>query len=155
MPRDFQRSRVYKAEDACVDGQNFYTLFGMQTYVDRITKTRWWRNRAKLRYWTVYVEMYSPVRREDRRTLFVDRRRRAIRIAQKPDLNPIEVSEGDLIHDLAHFLSNDNHGPKFVRALLDLTRRFHSKPTRARQLAEMLLDHGVRVKAKPGVKKAR
>lgn len=153
MPRDFQRAKVNAAEDASPDGPAFFSLFGMQTYVDRITGTRFWRNRARPRYWTIKCDLYSPSK-ANQFDIWVDLRQGTIFIAARKDGTPIPVSEEELIHELSHFISRMGHGPDFVRALLDMTRRFHSMPTRARVLSERLVDLGVQVKPKYGVAKA-
>jgi|MudIll2142460700_1097286.scaffolds.fasta_scaffold01173_2 hypothetical protein len=146
MPRDFQRAKVYAAEHASPDGPAFFSLFGMQTFVDRITRTRFWRKRAALRYWSITCALYIPAKAESL-DIWADRRQSKIWIARsKKSDAPIPVSEEELIHELSHFIATPGHGPDFVRALLDMTRRFHSMPTRARALSERLVDNGVVVK---------
>jgi putative metallohydrolase (TIGR04338 family) len=150
MARDFQRQRVWDAEDASPDGPAFFSIAGMQSFVDRITRTRFYRNRAPSRYWSIVVDLYSP-RKGCEDDLWADRRRRRLHIPEQKDGSILPVSEEELIHELAHFVSPViGHGPEFVRALIDLTRHFHSMPTRARVLAEKLVDKGARVQPVPG-----
>jgi hypothetical protein len=147
MPRDFQRAKVYAAENASPDGPAFFSLMGMQSFVDRITRTRFWRNRAPLRYWSIKIDSYAPSKGcED--DIWVSRRKGILYIPHKKDGTVDPIAEEELIHDLCHFLAPMGHGPEFVRHLIDLTRRFHSMPTRARVLSERLVDLGVQVKPK-------
>jgi len=120
----------------------------MQAFVDRITRTRFWRNRAALRYWSITLDLYIPASKREEVDIWADRRRSKIWIARTKNGTPHPVSEEELIHELSHFLVPPGHGPDFVRALLDLTRRFHSMPTRARALYENCVDAGVHVKPK-------
>lgn len=149
MPRrDFQRQKVYDAEDESPWGRDFSSLAGMQSYVDRITRTRWWRARVPSRYWHITVESY-PASPSEVGELSFNRRSRKIFVSEKPNGRPAPQSEMQLVHELAHFMVKGiGHGPEYVRALLDLTRRFHSKRTRSRIMSEKLVDKGAAVKPK-------
>jgi putative metallohydrolase (TIGR04338 family) len=149
MARDFQRQRVFDAEDACPPGQVFWTLAGMSAFVERVTRSRWWRSRVPSGYWHLTLDSYTP-RSTSEQEVYVDRRRRKIVVPLDPKTGVIiGVAEEDLLHELAHFLTKRlGHGPEFVRSLIDLTRKFHSKPTRATALSGKLVDNGVAVKRK-------
>lgn len=136
------------AEDASPDGPAFFSIAGMQSFVDRITRTRFYRNRAPSRYWSIMVDFYAPGKGGEY-DIWADRRRRRLHIPEQKDGSILPVSEEELIHEMAHFVAPViGHGPKFVRALLDLTRHFHSMPTRARVLAENLVDKGAKAHPK-------
>jgi hypothetical protein len=150
MPRDFQRSKVYQAEQDLPRGKEFQTLAGAQVYVNDVTRSRWWRKRVPFRYWWITLEedpSQQSKKSGDTVYLYFDRRRRIILVP-----STFVISEDDLLHELAHFMlrKGAGHGPEFVRHLIDLTRRFHSRPSRPRMMAERLVDKGVRVKPKKG-----
>lgn len=44
-PRDSQRSRVYKAQGHVGHGNRLETTAEIQSWVDKITSSRWWRSR--------------------------------------------------------------------------------------------------------------
>jgi putative metallohydrolase (TIGR04338 family) len=45
MPRDSQRSKVYKAQNQINEGNRLETIPEIQNWVDKITASRWWKSR--------------------------------------------------------------------------------------------------------------
>ena len=126
--RDSQRSKVYKSDNT------FESLLGsecriesipnIQTYVDKITNSNWWKKRTHITWITV-----------------LDGRSRSTPcagISYKYNGHYIKLPkfarhQGMILHEIAHVLNSKNrniepiHGRSFCRLLLDLVGKWISK----------------------------
>lgn len=115
MPRDFQRSRVYRWQREVFPGKGkaTLTLDECRELVERI-----WAAHAPEKWAVPAVRLDT---RKNRRGGSSYRWRTGIKLAPN-QLNPIVV-----IHEMTHALcpvSGDGHGPLFVRLFLELVKRY-------------------------------
>jgi len=145
--RDTQRGKVYKAEEhlpEALKGRKFETLVECQAYYDRIVHSRWWLRRA----------MPTQIFLRDGRGT---RMARAYSNWAGGYINLPRWSRKEIVmlHELAHILHRRSnrylgradprsHGASFVRAFLDLVRRWMG-PETAKVLRESMLEPGVRI----------
>lgn len=148
--RDTQRGKVYKAEDhlsEALKGRKFKTLVECQAYYDHITRSRWWKTRA----------IKTPIFLRDGRGTSIARAYSdwAGGYINLPRWSRYEIV---MLHELAHVLRSRSHqrgvdtrphGAGFVRALLDLVRRWMG-PETAKALRASMLEHGVRIVNRKG-----
>ena len=117
-PRDSQRSKLYEAEggDFIPKGNHLPTVAAIQSYVDGIVGSRWWKNRFTIT--TVYVE--------DGRS-----HRTALAFCS-PSAGWITMPrwtrhERYILHELAHVATPNDcaaHGREFARNFLLLVGRW-------------------------------
>lgn len=141
-PRDSQRSKVYDAERVLQQGDQGWTFRETQEYVNRITRTRWWKNRGGPPFvlvkdgrgttWAKAWDPYTTAKGEDRpATINLPRWAR----------DPIVV-----LHELAHLLTlatEAAHGPTYCTNYLALTKRFLGEETH-RILRDSFKNHNVK-----------
>lgn len=121
-----QRERLYDAEDA-IGFEGFYTTVeAAQMVVDKILRTKWWRQRSRVRFVRVVypAEGMSGAFPEDD-------------THWKIEFSPARLCEISLMHEMTHVLvgvtkgnspahHERDHGPKYAGALLAVWRRFLS-----------------------------
>lgn len=129
---DPQQYRVYEAEDHLFKGHEFTSINSLRKYISEVIDTRWMRNRGwAFGVWSV---------RNSRGTWAwcnVDN-----------DICEFVFPRGTrnqltVLHELAHALTTDGHGPEFCAMYLRYVRRFMS-PEDADLLRCEFVDHGVR-----------
>ena len=135
--RDFQRSRVYRSEESCLPSipqRGFDRVEHMQAYVDELLATRFCRGLLAGGPITVKDGRGSRRARTDGSTwIAVPRAMRR---------------EWVLLHEVAHCLTPDKHGPQFCACYLELVRR-RLGPEAADALALAFAGHRVRVGSVP------
>jgi len=141
LPRDSQRSRVYRAETP-IGGRRLPTLPDCAAYVDHVVGSLWWADRFP------HLDLAAVPRlrpgqgarqafyREDpgQPTITLPRRYRTSCV---------------VLHELAHWALADapdlpTHGRTFARLLLDATAEF-AGVDRAERLAAGYAEHGVHI----------
>ena len=145
LPRDSQRSRVYRAETP-LGGRRLPTLPECAGYVDHVVGSLWWvarfpdRELARVPRLRPGNGARQAFYREDpgRPTITLPRRYRTV---------------GVVLHELVHWAladANDlpNHGRTFTRILLDATTEFMGESKRER-LAAAYAEHKVAIAAPP------
>jgi putative metallohydrolase (TIGR04338 family) len=118
--RDSQRQKLYNAEGEAIHASknriNFDSITEIQTYVDKIVASAWWKSRF------------------DIRQIFVTdgRRRRSAAGIRHFDLTGTikmpKFSRNNWItlHEMAHCVSHDDHGRGYAKNYLLLVKRFIS-----------------------------
>lgn len=147
--RDSQRKRLYRAEDVIkFDGKGRAgdlppmpgrTLADVQSYVDRIVTSAWWRDYVGVLRTRVTVEAGKGYNSSDYRSVIRLRWRTVTRFI--------------VLHELAHQAADARygardvapHGPEFSGMLRSLVQRFMGQDC-ARQLAESFKTHRVKSK---------
>lgn len=129
MSRDFQRQRVYDAEHALCDAlgrevpfdffgsmltlpleRKFGTVENVQHYVDKVLALNWVRARWDPR----------PIEVRERRGQ--DKAHYQCGTIAVPVLRTWALREEVVLHEVAHHLANDGHGPEFAAVLGVLLR---------------------------------
>lgn len=135
-PRDYQRSRLYKAEDSLPERKQLLrrgSLKACQEFVDSITATRFWRTHMPhMPYVSVTPGVCHAIATLEHAT-----------IAMPPSLR----SELIILHELAHLMSFHDaqisyHGPEFAWVYSDLVRRFMGGDV-SRRLHAAFREYGV------------
>ena len=115
--RDSQRSRVYKAQHHLGQGQRFYSIKGVQTYVNKFINSKWWQNRFDIEF----VKVYVIKRKTQWAYCMVPIDKVGALYLPKDMFNEIVV-----LHELAHLITPDNtphHGDIFTGNFLHLVRK--------------------------------
>jgi len=129
---DSQQNRVYDAEDLLFKGDEFTSIKSLREYIAEVVSTPWMQNQGwAFRVWKV---------RSSRGTWAwcnVD-----------GDVCEFVFPRGTrylltVMHELAHALTTDGHGPEFCAMYLRCVRRFMG-PEDADLLRCEFVDHGVR-----------
>jgi hypothetical protein len=115
-----QRYKIYKIENANFNVNNT-TPEGMQAWFDWICRTKWWKDRSKIKH----VQVVFPV---------VGKMSGAVKLGPhlaKVEFGPFSLCQLTGCHELGHVLTWDaeaddeeDHGPRFVGAYLSLVRRY-------------------------------
>ena len=115
--RDQQRSRVYKAENAVPGwpGKQFESLKEVDNWVKRIMAGK---------TWTKHFQRTRPILVKDGRG-----RRRASGGNGRIVLQRWARSQMVVLHEIAHVLTSDQHGPRFCDTYLNLVSRYLGKET--------------------------
>ena len=144
--RDFQRSRVYRAETP-VPSSPLPGLAACSTFADRVVGTLWWQARfpdhtldrvPRFRPGNGARQAFFRVEDDGSHTITLPRRYR---------------TKGIVLHELAHWALHEDpalphHGRTFARLLLDATEEFCG-PERAAVLAASYRAQRVKVGALP------
>lgn len=146
--KDPQKTRLYAAEHTVIDTYNgtvgvqqFRSLQQMQSFVDRVTASDYWKSHSGPQRVSVFLG------RKDSR--FARSYSRFSSWYGKVQSDPFitipptwAASDAVLIHELAHQISDDAHGPIFASRYLDLLRLFVS-PAIATKMQKAFDDHSV------------
>lgn len=123
---DFQRENVYRAGDQLGLANNpAMSIEDCQAYVDKILKSRWWRNRSSIT--TIPVQNSPEPRTGEAKCHF---NVQTLEIRDCVILVPALCHTKRLIlHEMAHFLNFgvsglSSHGPEFCAHYLDLSRHW-------------------------------
>ena len=120
--RDFQRRRVYAADDEISAGR-WLSLDGTQAYVDKILRSQWWRKRCAIRKVDVSLNkgVWSWADRKSSYTGY-------IKFAPG-----VGYRERDILHELSHVYCtpskdpDNSHGRHWAGAYYALTLRFRGQ----------------------------
>jgi putative metallohydrolase (TIGR04338 family) len=112
--RDPQRDLVYQAELMCDEGRFFDDINDLRDHVAWLTATKWLQNQG-FDYEVVIVKDGRGLRRA---TCAVDSNRCILSFPRE------SRTELTVLHEVAHALSGDGHGPWFCSIYLKLVRRF-------------------------------
>ena len=130
-PRDSQRSKVYAAETRAIGSKvEFETVAECQEFVDKVTRSRWWKSCCHPN------RVGATVLVEDGRA----RRSAAASYSRWAIYLPHYYRErATILHQLAHLLNRRRgavHGPEFCALLLELVKRFMGPEDAAKLKAE-------------------
>lgn len=134
MARDSQKSRLYAAEKDFKTGLDpkFRTVEQVEAYLCQIMSTRWWA----ARYPDVgYIQV------KDGRGARIARGSREGRFIKLPLW---ARNKHVILHEVAHVLTDDHHGPKYAQAYYDLLLRFCG-PEDADHFLAGCIEHRVRI----------
>jgi hypothetical protein len=116
-----QRYKIYAADEQMADV--WATPDGMQAWLDWVVKTKWWRDRTKIKH--VKVNYPSPGKMSGA----VKDGPHLARI----DFGPFSLTQLTACHELAHVLTWDaeadpegDHGPRFAGMFLAVCHRYIS-----------------------------
>ena len=136
MPK--QRYKIYKVEDKIASDST--TSEGMQMWLDWVVRTKWWKERSKIKHVRVVFPTVGKMSGAEK---------------EGPHLACIKFGAFSLdqltaCHELGHILAWDadandeeDHGPRFVATYLSIVKRFISAEF-ARDLANDFDEAGVR-----------
>lgn len=148
MARDFQRSRVYKAERAdafTAYSQEVGSIHDVRAYVDKITSSRWWRNRCPVKSVQVWDGRGTRIAYGG---LFCS----GSKFGWGISLPRWARTHWVILHELAHVITEANgyyddghpaHGREFCATFLELTRRWIGTDA-AKALKQSFKDHKVK-----------
>lgn len=132
-----QRYKIYGVENEY--NPNNTTPDGMQAWYDWICRTKWWKDRSKIKH----VQVVFPV---------VGKMSGAVKLGPhlaKVEFGPFSLCQLTGCHELGHILTWDanadqeeDHGPRFVSAYLSVVKRYIGVET-ANALAEDFDEKGV------------
>lgn len=135
-PRDSQRAKLYNAERIICAGQRFDHVNDVQTYVNKITNSRWWSVNFPL------APKYIRVRDgRGRRSACAERHAPIIKLPRWAR------TEFTILHELAHITLNGknvpDHGREFARILLSMVGRWMGNNTK-KSLRASYKEYGVK-----------
>ena len=127
MPRDSQRSKVYRAGWAVFAAEHGWgiepqlTLDECQEYVDKVTGSKWWAKRARRHGWRTGPVVVTPGHGQ-RRALYKRR-------WPHPQIGLPRWSRNHavILHELAHHATSfdhASHGREFCRNFIRLVQRW-------------------------------
>lgn len=117
--RDFQRSKVYQSQDAIGQGKRFYSLRGVQSYVDSFIKSAWWKRRSHVVH--IYVHLINNSRAITAYCLYKSNKNVASIHVPKCMFRELVV-----LHELSHILTPthvSDHGADFCTNFLDVVNK--------------------------------
>jgi putative metallohydrolase (TIGR04338 family) len=147
-PRDSQRSKVYKAEQAAfnpfgdVGVMTLSTVPEMQAYVDHMRASKWWEG---CRYPKITITVTDGRGRSRFACATIDYRGRVIKMPSFARKNWV------VLHEVAHHIAREQgsgwlHDWRFCEIYLDLVRRMMGKAAHD-ALRASFKKHGVRINA--------
>jgi len=126
-----QRYRIYSFEDEQAD--DYTTPDGMQAWFDWVVRTKFWRDRSKVKH----VAVGFPV------TGGMSGAKKLAPHLARIDFGVFSLCRRTACHELAHILTWDadadaeeDHGPRFAGAYIAVVRRFISAQEAARMEKE-------------------
>lgn len=123
--RDFQRSKIYKAEGEVQSGRRLDTVKEIQDFCDYITNSRWWRNRWRH---IGHIEVRDGRGRRTATGYQVGGLLMRNGVIKMPSWSRDELT---VLHEISHVVSHSwgesAHGRLFARNYLALVSRFLSK----------------------------
>jgi putative metallohydrolase (TIGR04338 family) len=151
MPRDFQASKVQRAESHVNEGERLETVSEMQAWIDKIISSRWWKNRSEIDYIRV---MPGRGCRNALATQSIMKGRWVHTIKM-----PIwSRSQLVILHEICHHLTDPNgnwemtvapHGREFCSSLVALVKRWMGNET-AKKLREAYRNNRVKTRKRRG-----
>lgn len=139
--KDSMQSRVYEAETQyshnCGEGERFKTIEECDRYVQRITKSKLWKELSGGKSITVSSSAM--------------RRYAGIAYGSHIKLAPSGFNQYTILHELAHCCGNMHHDVSFRQDLLKLVSRFIGRDN-AKTLKFAFKTHGLKLSVKQSVK---
>jgi len=134
-----QRYKIYESEDALDDA--WTTPEGMQAWLDWVVKTKFWKERSKVKHIRVVYPVVGAM---------------SGAIKETPHLACIQFGAFSLTmitacHEISHILTwpgddstpEEDHGPKFAAMVLEVCKRYISVKI-AKKLQKQFDDRGVK-----------
>jgi len=135
---DPQRKKVYEAESSVGQGKGFYSVKGMQKYINNIVKSEWFKKNFDIDH----VQVYEQKKASYACAFIPCPRIGAIWIPKKM------FKELTVLHELSHIVTSLNvpyHGTLFVSNYIKLVKEYMGKK-KAIQISERFKTYNVRWK---------
>lgn len=135
-----QRYKIYDVENAAFGSQLYTTADGMQAWLDWICRTKWWKERSKIKHVQVVFPVVGKMSGATKEGPHLAR----------IEFGPFSLCQLTACHELGHVLTWDeaasdeeDHGPKFVGTYLRVVKRYMTAEA-ARKLASDFDEVGIK-----------